>query len=260
MDDLDAFFDEVDEVEEEVKKDLKSNTVKKEFRIYEKDRPIGRIKEIPPAKRARTDDVPHQNTVTTTPGNITQNRGTIVVSKTAVVASAAPQLSNLKQEPIIHHIILPKVIESFAQPHLPPQPPLPNASILIESKNKSVKREAAGVSWTDTTLTDFPENDFRLFVGNLAKEISDAKLAEAFSSKYPSFAMAKVIYDKKTQESKGFGFVSLMDPRDCARAMREMDQSWLGSRPIKVKRSEWKDRDAKEVQKGKRRKNRRGAY
>jgi RNA recognition motif-containing protein len=64
--------------------------------------------------------------------------------------------------------------------------------------------------------------------------------------------MARIIYDKANKTSKGYGFVSLLDPRECARAIREMDQSWLGSRPIKVKRSEWKDRDLKEVRKGKR--------
>jgi RNA recognition motif-containing protein len=49
--------------------------------------------------------------------------------------------------------------------------------------------------------------------------------------------------------SRGYGFVSVLDPKDCARAIREMDQSWLGSRPIKVKRSEWRDREWKEVKK-----------
>jgi RNA recognition motif-containing protein len=58
--------------------------------------------------------------------------------------------------------------------------------------------------------------------------------------------MARIIYDKPkvvkpgmNEEgiSRGYGFVSVLDPKDCARAIREMDQSWLGSRPIKVKRS-----------------------
>jgi hypothetical protein len=30
-----------------------------------------------------------------------------------------------------------------------------------------VKRSAAGVEWEDQTMADWPENDFRLFVGNL---------------------------------------------------------------------------------------------
>lgn len=78
--------------------------------------------------------------------------------------------------------------------------------------------------------------------------------------------MARIIYDKpkiiKSNNkqhyqdnipeegiSRGYGFVSVLDPKDCARAIREMDQSWLGSRPIKVKRSEWRDREWKEVKK-----------
>lgn len=70
--------------------------------------------------------------------------------------------------------------------------------------------------------------------------------------------MARIIYDKPKVHkqgipeegiSRGYGFVSVMDPKDCARAIREMDQSWLGSRPIKVKRSEWREREWKEVKK-----------
>eukprot|EP00984_Skeletonema_dohrnii_P024481 scaffold13607_cov117-Skeletonema_dohrnii-CCMP3373.AAC.5 len=64
--------------------------------------------------------------------------------------------------------------------------------------------------------------------------------------------MAKIMYNKTDGKSRGYGFVSVLDPKDCARAIREMNQSWLGSRPIQVKRSEWKDREWKEVQKRKR--------
>lgn len=59
--------------------------------------------------------------------------------------------------------------------------------------------------------------------------------------------MARVCYNSSNGTSKEFGFVSLMDAKDCAKAIREMDQSWLGSRPIKVKRSEWKDRNLEVV-------------
>lgn len=116
---------------------------------------------------------------------------------------------------------------------------------------KSHVRAAAGQTWSDPTLTQWPENDFRLFVGNLAKDLKDHDLSQHFS-KYPSFAMAKIMYNKTDGKSRGYGFVSVLDPKDCARAIREMNQSWLGSRPIQVKRSEWKDREWKEVQKRKR--------
>ena len=116
--------------------------------------------------------------------------------------------------------------------------------------NKPVVRMAAGKSWVDSTLSEWPANDFRLFVGNLGADVSDEALFDHFSSKYASVAMSKIIRDaKKNKESKGFGFVSFLQPLDCAKAMREQDQTWLGSRPIRVKRSDWQDRNRNTVQK-----------
>jgi RNA recognition motif-containing protein len=65
-------------------------------------------------------------------------------------------------------------------------------------------------------------DDYRIFVGDLGNECTDDNLAKAFS-KYPTFTRAKVIRDKRTQKSKGYGFVSLMDPEDFVKAMREMN-------------------------------------
>ena len=248
-DDLDAFFDEVDEVEEQVKNEIDQDSTNVPIIDHPKDDDKQEEDGVqaPVAKKQRLSS--------------DSGRGTVVVAKKAVVASALPQpSSHQKKEPVIHHITVPEHLtqqQSLIQPPLPTQPPLPAGGIPIEKKSKAIKRSAAGKSWTDETLADFPENDFRLFVGNLPKDVNDAKLAEVFSSKYSSFVMARIIYDKTTQTSKGYGFVSLLDARECARAIREMDQSWLGSRPIKVKFSDWKDRDAKEVQKNKR-KNKKG--
>lgn len=109
----------------------------------------------------------------------------------------------------------------------------------------------------DPTLSKWPENDFRLFVGNLPLDVRDDDFAEAFRSKYGSFVMARICRNKEDGKSRGYGFVSVMNPKDCARAIREMNQSWLGSRPIKVQRSAWKDRDWATVMKGKRKDKRR---
>lgn len=64
--------------------------------------------------------------------------------------------------------------------------------------------------------------DFRLFCGDLGNEVSDELLAKAFR-KYPSFQKAKVIRDKRTNKTKGYGFVSFKDPQDFIRAQREMN-------------------------------------
>ncbi|KAF9318913.1 RNA-binding protein 42 [Podila horticola] len=106
----------------------------------------------------------------------------------------------------------------------------------------TVVRSAAGQTWQDPTLLEFDENDFRLFAGDLGNEITDDVLSKTFS-KYTSFLKAKVVRDKKTQKSKGYGFISFADAEDFARAWKEMDGKYVGNRPIKLRKSQWKDRN-----------------
>lgn len=65
-------------------------------------------------------------------------------------------------------------------------------------------------------------DDFRIFCGDLGNDVTDEVLIRAFS-KYPSFVKAKVIRDKRTNKTKGYGFVSFKDPQDFIKAMREMN-------------------------------------
>lgn len=109
------------------------------------------------------------------------------------------------------------------------------------NKKWKTLRKAAGVIWEDSTLDEWPDNDYRIFCGDLGNEVSDQILANAFS-KYQSLKKAKVIRDKNTGKSKGYGFVSLLDVNDYISAMREMNGKYVGNRPIKIKRSTWKDR------------------
>ncbi|KAJ1396321.1 hypothetical protein B484DRAFT_407363, partial [Ochromonadaceae sp. CCMP2298] len=50
-------------------------------------------------------------------------------------------------------------------------------------------------------------------------------------------------------KARGFGFVSFIDPMDCARAIREQQGKYLATRPMKIRKSTWKDKDIKEVKK-----------
>lgn len=61
-----------------------------------------------------------------------------------------------------------------------------------------------------------------MFCGDLGNEVTDEILTRNFS-KYPSFLKAKVVRDKKTNKSKGYGFLSFKDPNDFIKAMREMN-------------------------------------
>lgn len=63
-------------------------------------------------------------------------------------------------------------------------------------------RVAGGERWYDATLTEWPENDFRIFVGNLGTEVTDEILAKAFS-KYTSFYKARIVKDKYANKSRG---------------------------------------------------------
>ena len=99
----------------------------------------------------------------------------------------------------------------------------------------------AGIIWQDESLNEWPENDYRIFVGDLGNEVNDQVLANAFI-KYPSFAKAKVIRNKITGKTKGYGFISVTDVNDYIKIMREMNGKYVGNRPIRLKRSTWKDR------------------
>lgn len=67
--------------------------------------------------------------------------------------------------------------------------------------------------------------------------MSDAMLVAAFN-KYESFQMAKVVRNMQNKgKSKGYGFVSMGDIQDGARALREMHGQYIGNRPVQLKRA-----------------------
>ena len=134
----------------------------------------------------------------------------------------------------------------------PPAPPASSAlvpsapsgagpSLSSEADVASTKRYCAGVAWEDKTLLEWPEDDFRIFVGDLGQETNDDVLSHAFA-RYPSFQMARVVRNKSSGKSMGYGFVSFKDPWDMTKALREMQGRYIGNRPVKVRKSEWKSR------------------
>jgi RNA recognition motif-containing protein len=117
------------------------------------------------------------------------------------------------------------------------------AQIKVKTKKKLKNlRKAGGEMWSDPTLDEWPESDFRMFCGDLGNEVTDEILANAFR-KYPSFQKARVLRDKRTGKTKGYGFISFKDSEDYIKAMREMNGKYVGNRPIRLKRSTWKDRN-----------------
>ncbi|KAL7946685.1 hypothetical protein V8C42DRAFT_318536 [Trichoderma barbatum] len=109
----------------------------------------------------------------------------------------------------------------------------PNAQT---DKKKTVVREGGGKKWTDDTLLEWDPSHLRLFVGNLAGETTDESLLKAFA-RWKSVQKARVIRDKRTTKSKGYGFVSFSDADDFFQAAKEMHGKYIQSHPVVVKKA-----------------------
>ncbi|XP_008185806.1 RNA-binding protein 42 isoform X3 [Acyrthosiphon pisum] len=119
---------------------------------------------------------------------------------------------------------------------------IPNQSAKSKGKkNKKFIRTSGGQVWEDQTLSEWDEDDFRLFCGDLGNDVTDELLARTFS-RYPSFQKARVVRDRRTMKTRGFGFVSFKDPADFIKATKELNGRYVGSRPIKLRKSMWKNR------------------
>ena len=73
----------------------------------------------------------------------------------------------------------------------------------------------------------------KLFVGGLSWETDDEGLRAAFE-RFGETTEAKVIMDRDTGRSRGFGFVTFTNAGDADNAISEMDGSTLDGRSLKV--------------------------
>lgn len=72
-----------------------------------------------------------------------------------------------------------------------------------------------------------------IFVSNLSFNVQDEDLREFFSP-YGEVTSAKVITDKLTGKSRGFGFVEMSDDAAAQKAIAELDNGTVDGRTIKV--------------------------
>jgi len=77
-----------------------------------------------------------------------------------------------------------------------------------------------------------PENS-NLFICHLPQETNDQSLMNLFSQ-FGTVLSAKVFVDKKTNQSKCFGFVSYDNPQSAQQAISSMDGFSVGSKRLKV--------------------------
>ena len=72
-----------------------------------------------------------------------------------------------------------------------------------------------------------------IYVSNLSFAVQDEDLREFFAE-YGEVSSAKVIKDKYTNRSKGFGFVEMSDDVAAQKAISELDGGIVEGRAIKV--------------------------
>jgi len=83
----------------------------------------------------------------------------------------------------------------------------------------------------------------KIYVGNLSYNVKDDDLMEIFKE-YGEISSAKVITDKFTGRSRGFGFVEMPNNAEAQNAIKELNDAELDNRNIKV--NEAREPDQKE--------------
>ncbi len=77
----------------------------------------------------------------------------------------------------------------------------------------------------------------KLYVGNLAFSMTSEELGEIFGE-HGKVVSAKVITERETGRSRGFGFVEYDTPTAGEAAIRELNGKNLGGRPLVVREAE----------------------
>ncbi|RZA08391.1 MAG: RNA-binding protein [Proteobacteria bacterium] len=73
----------------------------------------------------------------------------------------------------------------------------------------------------------------KLYVGNLSFSMTDAALEEAFSQ-CGTVDSARVITDRETGRSKGFGFVEMSSDEEATAAVEKLNGQTVEGRPLNV--------------------------
>ncbi|KAI4366153.1 hypothetical protein MLD38_022068 [Melastoma candidum] len=103
---------------------------------------------------------------------------------------------------------------------------------LMPNSDQNFRMNWATLGPGEKRQDDGPEHT--IFVGDLASDVTDVMLQELFQAHYPSVKGAKIVMDKLTGRSKGYGFVRFTDESEQMRAMTEMNGMYCSSRPMRI--------------------------
>ena len=82
-----------------------------------------------------------------------------------------------------------------------------------------------------------------IYVGNLSFKVSDQELMEVFEQ-FGDVTSAKVIKDRETGRSKGFGFVEMEKDSEAQAAINKLDGTEINGRTVKVNKARPKEKAA----------------
>ncbi|KAL6543171.1 Polyadenylate-binding protein rbp45 [Orobanche hederae] len=103
---------------------------------------------------------------------------------------------------------------------------------MMPSSEQTFRMNWASLGAGDKRTDNSPEHT--IFVGDLAGDVTDYVLQETFKVVYQSVKGAKVVTDRATGRSKGYGFVKFGDEREQQRAMTEMNGVLCSTRPMRI--------------------------
>jgi RNA recognition motif-containing protein len=73
----------------------------------------------------------------------------------------------------------------------------------------------------------------KLFIRNIETSINEAQLEYLFAP-FGEVVETKIIYDRITWESRGFGFVEMKEKNEAMKAMLELDGKEFRGKPLKI--------------------------
>ncbi|KAI3473269.1 hypothetical protein Pfo_030561 [Paulownia fortunei] len=107
----------------------------------------------------------------------------------------------------------------------------------VNSGSPPPKRETSSFRGPRGRERTSSDNTNRLYVGNLAWDVDNLALETLFSEQ-GKVKEARVIYDKESGRSRGFGFVTYSSPEEVNNAIEVLDGTDLNGRPIRVNPAE----------------------
>ncbi|KAM1919609.1 hypothetical protein ACFX15_023527 [Malus domestica] len=107
------------------------------------------------------------------------------------------------------------------------------ASTTITIQNPTLSRRFFCAPPSSSSSSSSPPANNRLFVGGLSWSVDEKSLKDAFSS-FGEVTEVKIVYDRDSGRSRGFGFVNFSKEDEAQVAKDAMDGKALLGRPLRV--------------------------